>query len=354
MNRKLLEETVARWNRLSNLTYKEVSAQLGMHRTTLMRRLATAAKLGISVEECTAGEAALTRLPLSELVELPEMPEPDIPVEEIVKQRIREFQTKKRWEEANRLLPIKVKVPGTIAIWWFGDPHLDDDGCDIGEAFRHAELTRKHNWLFGANIGDTTNNWVGRLGHLYSQQNMGKARGLRVAEHWLKLAKFLLVIDGNHDAWSGDDNPIQWIMRGGGGIHRPDGLRVRLDLPAGEPVLIHARHDFAGHSQWNGGHGPMKAFKMGTRDHLKVSGHKHESFETKLKDPETGIVSQILKVASYKVYDRYAKQLGLADQHLSPGAMTTIRPELAPTHPDRIKVYWDIDEGVEYMKWARR
>lgn len=361
----ILKATADFWNANAGGTYTTVARDLGVHPTTLQRRLAAAVKAGFSVSPPANGYTAARSVPLPEPtvamgqpLDLPHMhiasmPEPDLPVEEIVAMRRREFEQKRAWEAANKLIEIDVKVRGPFGIWWFGDPHLDDDGTDIGAAFHHAELTRKYDWIFGANIGDTTNNWVGRYGHLYSQQNMGKSRALRVAQHWIETVKWLLVLDGNHDAWSGDDNPIQW-MAYGRGLHRPDGARVELILPGGvEPFRIHARHDFPGHSMWNAGHGPLKSFHMRTRDHLKVSGHKHESFEGKIKDPETGAVCQLLKVASYKVHDRYGKQLDLGDQHLSPGAMTVIRPELPSSHPDRCKVFWDADEGVDYTKFAR-
>lgn len=356
-----LRDTAERWNTMPQLSYTEAARKLGMHRTTLMRRLRQASESGFAVsppghpftQSRTTVQATVDTLP-QQLFEVQDVPDDDLPVEEIVAIRAAEFAAKRANEDANRLLQVKMKIDGPFGIWWFGDPHLDDDGTDIAEAFRHAELTRKIPWLFGANIGDTTNNWVGRLARLYAQQNMGRKRAIRVMEHWLKLAKFLLVIDGNHDAWSGDDNPINWILKGRGAIHRPDGLRLQLNLPAGEPVTIHARHDFPGHSMWNQGHGVVKAFRMGTREHIKISGHKHESFETTLKDPDSGAACHIIKVATYKIYDRYASQLNLPDQALSPGALTSIRPELSAKHPDRIKLFWDIDEGVDYLEWARK
>jgi hypothetical protein len=369
----LLLQTVAAWRPLCHLTLGDAAVLLGVHRTTLARRLREAAQCGLEVPDpqnalsvvngALRDEAAndeqieVAFAPGKEtgLIEIPAMPAADLPPEEIVRQRIKEFEQKDAWEKANKLIQIKVKVPGPLGIWWFGDPHLDDDGTDIGAAFKHAEMTAKYPFVFGANIGDTTNNWVGRLSRLYANQNMGRSRALSVAEHWIKTAKWLLFLDGNHDCWSGDDNPLNWIMAGCGGLHRPDGARIQLNLPFGvEPVRIHARHDFPGHSMWNPGHGPMKSFRLGTRDHIKISGHKHESFETTLKCPETGIAAHIIKVASYKRHDRYAKQLDLPDQSLSPGCMTVIRPELAATHPDKIKVFWDADEGVDFLLYSRK
>jgi DNA-binding Lrp family transcriptional regulator len=361
----ILKQTADAWRSTGAKSYTDLAAALGIHRTTAMRRLHEAAAAGLfernnaelilPAREIALPEPAYGQPANDEFLSVPAMPLPDIPVEEIIAQRIREFDQKRAHEEANKLIPVTVKVPGPLGIWWFGDPHLDDDGTDIGAAFRHAELTRKYPWLFGANIGDTTNNWVGRIAHLYSQQNMGKSRALAVAEHWIKMVKWLLFIDGNHDTWSGDDNPLAFMMRRSAGVHRPDGARINLILPGDvAPVRVHARHDFKGHSMWNPGHGPMKAHQIGTRDHIKISGHKHESFETTLKDPETGEACHIIKVASYKSHDRYAKQLGLGDQALSPGCLTAIRPELDPKHPDRIKVFWDAEEGVDYISYARQ
>jgi hypothetical protein len=97
----------------------------------------------------------------------------------------------------------------------------------------------------------------------------------------------------------------------------------------------------------------MKAAMLGTRDHIYVAGHKHESAYSVLKDPINGITMHLLKVASYKVYDRFAKEKGFRDNALSPCAVTTINPLLPPSHPDMIKVFWEPEEGAEYLTWLR-
>ena len=33
--------------------------------------------------------------------------------------------------------------------------------------------------------------------------------------------------------------------------------------------------------------------------------------------------------------------------------MTVIDPNLPDTHPDVVKVFWDIEEGVEFLNWKR-
>jgi hypothetical protein len=57
-------------------------------------------------------------------------------------------------------------------------------------------------------------------------------------------------------------------------------------------------------------------------------------------------------VASYKLFDRYAREKGFRDQNVSPAVLTIINP-LAATEAGLITVFWDIDEGVRYLKWLR-
>src|SRR3546814_1021767 len=50
------------------------------------------------------------------------------------------------------------KPYGIIA---FGDTHLDDDGANIPLLRQHLEIASRPG-VYGLNIGDSTNNWVGR------------------------------------------------------------------------------------------------------------------------------------------------------------------------------------------------
>ena len=92
---------------------------------------------------------------------------------------------------------------------------------------------------------------------------------------------------------------------------------------------------------------------LGTRDHIYVAGHKHESAYSVLKDPINGIAMHALKVASYKIYDRYAQEKGFRDNALSPCAVTVINPGLPETHPDMVKIFWEPEEGAAYLGWLR-
>jgi hypothetical protein len=329
-----------------------VAAKFKMNERTLQMRLKKMKDKGYIIPESTyqPGRQVVDKGDY----EFTPLPDDDVPIEELIAQRKRKFQHKREHEEASKLIPIKVKMDGAIGILHFGDPHVDDDGCDIEAIERHTDLVNRTEGLFAANVGDTTNNWVGRLAKLYGEQATSAAQAWKIAEWFVNRCDWLYMIGGNHDLWSGSGDPLRWIAKHQNSLYKSSEARIALKFPSGLEVRINARHDHSGSSIWNPAHGPMKAALMGTRDHLYVAGHKHESAYSVLKDAISGITMHAMKVASYKIYDRYAKERGFRDNCLSPCALTTINPALPPDHPDLIKAFWDPQEGADYLTFLRR
>jgi hypothetical protein len=329
-----------------------VAAKFKMNERTLLMRLKRMKDKGYIIPESTyqPGRQVVDKGDY----EFTPLPDDDVPIEELIAQRKRKFQHKREHEEASKLIPIKVKMAGAIGILHFGDPHVDDDGCDIEAIERHTDLVNRTEGLFAANVGDTTNNWVGRLAKLYGEQATSAAQAWKIAEWFVNRCDWLYMIGGNHDLWSGSGDPLRWIAKHQNSLYKSSEARIALKFPSGLEVRINARHDHSGSSIWNPAHGPMKAALMGTRDHLYVAGHKHESAYSVLKDAISGITMHACKVASYKIYDRYAKERGFRDNCLSPCALTTINPALPADHPDLVKVWWDPEEGANYLTFLRR
>ena len=329
-----------------------VAAKFKMNERTLQMRLKKMKDKGYIIPESTyqPGRQVVDKGDY----EFTALPDDDVPIEELIAQRKRKFQHKREHEEASKLIPIKVKMDGAIGILHFGDPHVDDDGCDIEAIERHTDLVNRTEGLFAANVGDTTNNWVGRLAKLYGEQATSAAQAWKIAEWFVNRCDWLYMIGGNHDLWSGSGDPLRWIAKHQNSLYKSSEARIALRFPSGLEVRVNARHDHSGSSIWNPAHGPMKAALMGTRDHLYVAGHKHESAYSVLKDAISGITMHAMKVASYKIYDRYAKERGFRDNCLSPCALTTINPALPSDHPDLIKAFWDPEEGADYLTYLRR
>lgn len=300
-------------------------------------------------------------------VALPPDPEADPQdVLMLVEHRKRHFARLQQREEALRRIRIKVNMDGPISILHHGDPHIDDDGCNIALLEHHANLCRETEGLWAGNVGDAMNNWVGRLARLNGSQSTTERQGFALFNWWFDLyktpegtTKWLYLISGNHDYWHGDSrDPMRWIATQAGALHQPSELRMRLELPSGRTCAINARHDFNGHSMWNPGHGVGKAVQLGMWDDISVCGHKHVSGYMILKCPSEDRICHALQIASYKEGDRFAKDKGFRDQHVSPAVLTVIDP-YAQNAAGFVTVFHDIDTGVDYHKfrrkqWARR
>lgn len=298
------------------------------------------------------------------------IPEDDISVTALWDQRKKKFEVKETYEKATKLRNVKVKAEGPIGILHFGDPHVDDDGTDIRMIERHCALCRETDGLFGANIGDTTNNWVGRLARLYGEQSTTAEQAWKMAEYFLHfcpgvdpktltsserkalLSNWLYLIAGNHDYWSGAGDPLKWMLRQADAGYERSQVRLNLVFPNGRGCRINARHDYKGTSQWNPAHGSMKASQMGFHDHILVNGHKHKSGYGLIKDPSNGTISHCIQIGSYKMYDQYAKDSGFPDQHISAAVVTIIDPDADEV--GFVTVFHDVESSVDYLKFKRR
>lgn len=276
------------------------------------------------------------------------------PLEELLESRRKQYTNLAKAKEERILIPIKVNFDGPIGIAHFGDPHVDDDGTDIAKIEHHIKVIKRTEGLFAANVGDTINNWTGRLARLYSEQSTSAAEAWKLCDWFLKELDWLYVLGGNHGAWSGAGDPVKWILANCTGIFDNFAARLALEFPNGKQVRVNARHDFAGHSMWNTVHGPLKAATMGWRDHLLTCGHIHTSGYAVLKDPSSGLISHAIRVSSYKTWDRYAHEKGLPNQDIFCNAVTIIDPRFNDDDPRLVHVCFDVESGADYLTWLRR
>lgn len=274
------------------------------------------------------------------------------PVEEIIASKKRNFSRRHKAQDSRDLIPVKVKIDGPIGILHMGDPHLDDDGCNIALVEKHLDLPEKHEGLFRACVGDYLNNWKGRLAPLHAMQSTTQQEAYRLLEWFIGRPKWLYLLAGNHDRWLGDEDPLQWFTRGLGTVYEWHGARLSLNPPKGAPQIIHCRHDFAGNSQYNRAHGATKAIRFGGTDDLYINGHKHIRAHYE-EENSVGGWSHAVQLDSYKWVDDYPKQLG-AKILQQGGACLTIHDFSAVSPPDRVKLYWDPEEGIDYLKHKRR
>jgi hypothetical protein len=277
-----------------------------------------------------------------------------IPIEELINERKIKFSRKQEYYNDSKLINVKVNIDGPIGIAHFGDPHIDDDGTDIEALIEHAELCEKTEGLFAGNVGDLQNNWIGRLAHLYGQQSTSAKESWILTEHFLNITPWLYLVGGNHDAWSGTGDPLDWIMRSNNGVYDQSQVRLNLIFPNKRKIRINCRHNWAGHSMWNTAHGLSRAVQMGFRDHIITAGHTHVSGYQVLKDPSSGLITHVLRIGSYKLLDRYAKEKGLMDSNIFQCPITIIDPQYEDNDKRLITTIFDPHEGAEYLTFKRK
>jgi len=338
---ELLE--TARQVRIHGGSHRATSKEMGITRSTIKHRIESAIVRGLIDQET-----------LEPTFEIPTLPSELIPTDELVERRKRQFKQKNAYHEARKLIPIRIKLDGPIGICHMGDPHVDDDGTDLELLESIADTINKTPGMYGASVGDMSNNWVGRLARLYAEQSTSAAEAWQLVEWFVGKVNWLYLIGGNHDCWSGAGDPIQWMTTHQQGIYEAFGARMALNFPNGREVRINARHDFKGHSQWNTAHGPSKAVQMGWRDHILTCGHTHVSGYQVLKDPSSGLISHALRIASFKTHDRYAIEKGLPDQNIFNAPVTVIDPEYGDDDKRLVTTFFDPFEASEYLKWKRR
>tara|TARA_R110002051_G_scaffold320852_1_gene407064 strand:+ start:172 stop:1068 length:897 start_codon:yes stop_codon:yes gene_type:complete len=282
-----------------------------------------------------------------------EIPAEEKSISDLVSERKAQFAFLAQREAALKKIAVKVNIDGPYGVTFFGDPHVDDPGSDICRLELDLTIVRETVGLFAANVGDVNNNWIGRLGRLFSKQGVTEKDAWRLVEWMLEATDWLFLVGGNHDCWSGDSSPLKWIARHADiGAFEPHGIRMGLTQGKRE-IVINSRHDFPGQSMWNNAHGPMRAAQMGWRDHVLTCGHKHTSGYGVVKDPASGLISHCIRVAAYKIIDDYAKQGGFLDGHISPSVTCIFQPQYADSDPRLVTVFHDTEEAAEYLTWKR-
>jgi hypothetical protein len=297
-------------------------------------------------------DSAPPRRVIADEVHVPMAPPSNEPIEDLLARKKRQYSRQQRADEWSKLIPVTVKDPGPVLIVAVGDPHVDNDLCDIGAIERDMTIVGRTPGAYALHLGDITDNWVGRLGALYANSSTKASDGVRLAQWMFDLAPPLAVVGGNHDLWNGGMTWLNFVLQRSGAVVQDHGVRMEIRFPFGKPLRIHARHDFPGHSQYNPLHGLRKEHLFGLRDHVNIAGHKHIDSAAVVPSPE-GFCQWMFRVSGYKGHDDYAKALGVQPMKMSPAVGLLIDP-MARVEAETIKPYWDLEEAADVLAFKRR
>lgn len=327
------------------VTFRAFADTLGITPSCVASRRRRVEKaLGITLDsfaatpETKARKASAERLQSFAVTSERPTAEDEIPIDELVAQRLKQTQRKLHSDRLRELVDISLDVSGPFGIAMIGDPHIDNPGCNLDLLIRHTKLIAETDGLFAVCVGDLQDNWVGRLARLWAGQGIAARDSQRLVDWWLNQfgGKLFALCEGNHDCWAqgmSGFTPLAWIESKLGTVLENHGVRLRVTSRDGETVTVNMRHDFPGRSQYNAAHGPNKSLLFGCRDDVAVAGHTHEfGFGVRL-DPETRKPMHAVRLGSYKHSDDYARTLGLLDNNVTECAVLMVDPnEPDPRH----------------------
>lgn len=285
----------------------------------------------------------------------PPLPPKDMPIEDLIAHREKAFEIRHAHNRAKLWRKFKVPNAGPYALMFFGDPHLDDDGCNLPLFKAHAKLAAETPNLYAVNIGDTTNNWTGRLARLWAEQDASSETAKRLVRHYLVDSgiPWFLWLQGNHDMWDGPlgRSFFEGIMPNFVAMHDWH-AKVTLCSPNGHELRLWASHNFKGNSIWNNLHGLERAAQMQDWAHLYVAGHHHDCGIRVGNNPHRRFIYNLLRVRGYKFDDSYADMHGFGEHEHGAAGVAVIDPDADKVNA--VTCFMDPFEAIEFLAFKRR
>ena len=328
----------------------EAAHRIGITQQTMGHRLRQIKRL---YDMAPDPDAFAPRRNAFEVSGLPQDGDPS--AEELIEVLKIRHQSRKALHDAAKLRQVQVNVDGPIAIAFFGDPHVDDPGCAWGDLERDVAICRDTEGVLAVDVGDDSNNWVGRLAKLYANQEVTSKQALVLIEWLMTQLPWLMRVVGNHDVWNTDKGDVgEYIHRITGALGIYDlSARMQLNLPSGHHAKVHVRHDFPGGSQFNPAHAMVRETLFGHRDHIMACGHRHTTGYIPIwhNDPER--LCHGFRLGTYKDMDHYAKEKGFQEGNWARSMAAVIDPDYAHDPVRYIRPCFSLEEMAEYLTWRR-
>lgn len=333
----------------------KVSRIMGCSHVTVLRYLKD---LGVPREGEVRGRVEQRHQENEDVVQFPDFPDEDISAEDIIALQKKRFEMRKASHDAHTWFPITIKDNKPIGILWMGDPHVDDNGCNWPSLLEHVRLCKETDGLYGANIGDTTNCWGGRLIRKYADQDTSLKTARKLAEWFLLKSgvRWLIWLYGNHEHMGDGAHVLGEMAKRFGTqkvIMHDWEARFSLEFPNQTSLKVFAAHDHPGNSMWNPLHGQVKAARFGAHIDLVVAGHKHNWAVSQWELAEQESAPLMVRVRGYKHMDDFARRIGIVEQEEGQGILTVFNPA-SKTRAGRIIPFVDVHAGVEFLKFLRK
>jgi transposase-like protein len=256
-----------------------------------------------------------------------------------------EYKVEKRY---NQVITIPGDQPVLFAL--FSDLHIGDPYADYRQMKADAELVRDTEGAYALSTGDHHNNWIGKLEGLQRGHGIDFDSELVLVRNWFEILgeKLLVVVAGNHDAWTkklaGVDLTKE-MLRGAKLLYDRDEVLFSMKVHDRE-VRFKCRHKWKGNSIFNPTHGEERIERSDTDYDVGIGGHTH--IGTLFREFFFhGTRRVACLVGTYKFYDRFGVRHGFSRSVGSGcGALLFL--------PDGTMQPWsNLRQAVEYLRWLR-
>ncbi len=210
-----------------------------------------------------------------------------------------------------------VEIPDKrpVALALLSDIHIGNEHTDYHAARKDAETIRDTPGMYAALLGDTVDNWIGKLERISRAQPVTHAEEMALLRHWLKILspKLIACVSGNHDnrthEIAGIDLLAEFLRDESNLLYDADELTFSLQLAAGS-LKIACRHKWPGHSIYNVTHGIERAAKFNGDDwDIGIGGHTHRG--TFFRWFADGIRTCVaVQLGTYEFSSKFARQCG--------------------------------------------
>ncbi len=340
---------------LSEAELRDALAILAEHKGNLTHAAAAAgmSRGGFS-DRVRKAEALKHQFAKDEAVQFPAFidGDEDEPIESILERKAKHFERKATAQAARNWFEIKVKETKPYGVMAFGDAHLDDDGANIPLLQRHLKVAASPG-VYGVNIGDSTNNWVGRLERLYANQETSRHTGRRLVDWFMFQSgvKWLCWVLGNHDTWN---EGADFHMRLAKSKIPVIDWRAQFQLahPNGTTCRFDCSHGRKGSSIWNNLHATLRAAKLGELADAYLTGHTHNYGCEDLEIAERKHSAWLVQLRGYKFFDTHALYNNFSEYQRGSSVLLIVDPrEEAPRRI--IQCFDDIELGYQFLSVLR-
>lgn len=285
--------------------------------------------------------------------ELPGFPDDDIPVEEIIKLMEDRYSQRETHAFSKKWMPFRPQVDGPIGVAFVGDPHLDNNGCNWPLLTSDVKIIAEAEGMYGVNIGDTTDNWVGRLIKEYANSDTSRNTATKLIKWFMKDCgiNWWLWLHGNHDLWNYGDEILEALNNK---VIIMEDWQCQFKIVFKNKVegRVWAAHTFPGNSMWNSLHAMQKAAHMKDWAHLYIGGHTHNWALHKEESASKEFIYWLARARGYKFLDDYADRLGHQSQQ-SGATIISVWDPYASREANFLQCYDDVEEGASILEWKR-